>query len=215
MNLAIVSRLAAQGEGLTIEFKRKANHPDKLVKEMVAFANTEGGKLLVGVDDDGSIVGVKYANEDEFVLKQAIEKHCLPPINYQTYKVAIAPNRHVLVFDVQPNVEKPVFVIYNFKKNVGVAYIRVADQSLQASREMRQILKGRSQNIEITFAYTEKERILMQYLATNLRIDLETYTKLINLPMNEASQVLVKLTIANVIKIEPEESKDWFRAVMV
>jgi predicted HTH transcriptional regulator len=214
MNLTALRRLVAQGESLTVEFKRKANHPDKLMKELVAFANTIGGKLLIGIDDDGTIAGVKYVGEDEFVLKQAIEKHCKPMINYQVLRVAVAPDRHVLIFEVLPNAEKPVFVIYNFKKNLGTAYIRVGDQSLQASREMRQILKGISQERQIVFEYTSKEKILMQYLAANQRIDLQTFSSIASTTEAEASQILVRLTIANVLKIEPEEMKDWFRAVV-
>ena len=55
-----LKRLALEGEGLQLEFKRKASHPEKIVRELIAFANTEGGTLLIGVDDDGSIPGLKY-----------------------------------------------------------------------------------------------------------------------------------------------------------
>jgi predicted HTH transcriptional regulator len=59
-------KLAIQGEGIQLEFKRKATHPEKVVREMIAFANTHGGTVLIGVDDDGSLVGVKYP-EDEMI----------------------------------------------------------------------------------------------------------------------------------------------------
>ena len=53
-------RLVSQGEGQHLEFKRKASFPEKIVRELIAFANTEGGTLLIGVDDDKSIPGVKF-----------------------------------------------------------------------------------------------------------------------------------------------------------
>jgi predicted HTH transcriptional regulator len=210
MNKYQLQQLVAQGEGVRLEFKRKANHPDKIVKEIVAFANTHGGKLLIGVDDDKSIVGLKYANEDEFVLKQAIEKHCKPAIQYSIEKILVAPNRVVLVFDILPSLQKPVFVIYNFERQTGVAYIRVADQSLQASREMRQILQGISEERSISFTYSNKEQVLLRYLAQYSKIDVKTYAQIAQLPMKEAAMVLVDLTIANVLKIQPEEMQDWF-----
>jgi predicted HTH transcriptional regulator len=210
MNKYQLQQLVAQGEGLQLEFKRKANHPDKIVKEVVAFANTKGGKLLIGVDDDKSIVGLKYANEDEFVLKQAIDKHCKPAVQYTIERVLVAPNRIVLVFDIQAHTQKPVFVIYNFERQTGVAYIRVADQSLQASREMRQILQGIAEERTIAFTYSAKEQVLLRYLAQHPQIDVQTYAQIAQLSMKEAAMVLVDLTIAKVLTVQPEEMKDWF-----
>jgi hypothetical protein len=210
MNKYQLQQLVAQGEGLQLEFKRKANHPDKIVKEVVAFANTKGGKLLIGVDDDKSIVGLKYASEDEFVLKQAIDKHCKPAVQYTIERVLVAPNRIVLVFDIQAHTQKPVFVIYNFERQTGVAYIRVADQSLQASREMRQILRGIAEERTIAFTYSAKEQVLLRYLAQHPQIDVQTYAQIAQLSMKEAAMVLVDLTIAKVLTVQPEEMKDWF-----
>lgn len=214
MTILELKQIVARGEGLYTEFKRKVNHPDKIVKEVVAFANTKGGKLLLGVDDDKTIVGLKYANEDEFEMRKAIEYYCKPAINYTITKITVALNRSVLVFDIFPNEIKPVFVIYNFKKNTGVAYIRVADQSLQASLEIRKILQGSSQNEGINFTYTEKERILMQYLAKYEKIDVLTFASVAQIPVKEASNILVKLTLAKVLLVESEELKDWFKAVL-
>ncbi|MFM8913049.1 MAG: helix-turn-helix domain-containing protein, partial [Flammeovirgaceae bacterium] len=55
-----LKKLVFEGEGLQLEFKRKASYPEKIVRDLIAFANTEGGTLLVGVDDDKTIPGVKY-----------------------------------------------------------------------------------------------------------------------------------------------------------
>ena len=82
MSLQEIHRLVEQGEGENIEFKRKVAHPDKIVREIVAFANTTGGHLLIGVDDDGSIPGIKFADEEIFVLERAIQRWCRPKIDY-------------------------------------------------------------------------------------------------------------------------------------
>ena len=52
MTLQEVKELAVKGEGLQIEFKKKAAYPEKIVREVIALANTQGGTLLIGVDDD-------------------------------------------------------------------------------------------------------------------------------------------------------------------
>ncbi len=58
-------------------FKRKATHPEKILREIIAFANTEGGTLLVGVDDDKSIPGVKHPEDESYVIKRELKK-CKP-----------------------------------------------------------------------------------------------------------------------------------------
>ena len=53
-----INELIAGGESTIVEFKRKISKPEKIAKEMVAFANTKGGYLIVGVDDNGTIYGI-------------------------------------------------------------------------------------------------------------------------------------------------------------
>lgn len=69
-HLRELKKLASEGEGIQLEFKLKATYPEKIVRELIAFANTEGGTLLIGVDDDGSIPGVKYPEEEAHVVRQ-------------------------------------------------------------------------------------------------------------------------------------------------
>ena len=76
MDLAELRKLVRQGEGENLEFKRKATHPDKIAREIIAFANTTGGILLVGVDDDKSIYGCKYADEEAFAIQSFLDNHC-------------------------------------------------------------------------------------------------------------------------------------------
>jgi len=209
MHLRELQKLVAQGEGFRLEFKRKAAHPDKIMREVSAFANSGGGHLLIGVDDNGEIPGLKYPDEDEFVLKQAIVKHC-PAIQYELHRTVVSPNRQVLVFHIQPSQAKPIYVIYNFKRNTGRAYVRVADKSVQASWEMRQILRQIDLPQPVGFSYGENEQKLVQYLAQHPTIDVDTYAQVASLPRKTASELLVRLTLANLLKIVPDEVRDTF-----
>ena len=78
MTFQELRRLVSHGESETLEFKRKVAHPEKIVKEIVAFANTKGGKLLIGVSDDGTIPGVKFPEDEIYALNNTIEKLCKP-----------------------------------------------------------------------------------------------------------------------------------------
>ncbi len=76
MTLQELHALVRQGESQYLEFKAKVNHPEKIIREIIAFANTKGGRLIIGVHDDGNIVGLKDATEAHFHLQQAIQKLC-------------------------------------------------------------------------------------------------------------------------------------------
>jgi predicted HTH transcriptional regulator len=90
--------------------------------------------------------------------------------------------------------------------------VRVADRSVQASKEMREILKGERKALNIRFHYGEKEQILMKYLAENKNITVETYATIASIPRKVASRTLVVLVLANVIKVQPHEVQDFFLA---
>lgn len=73
-----LKQLVARGEGESLEFKRKAATPDKIVREMIAFANAGGGHLLVGISDDGEITGLKHP-EDDCLRHSTIAAELLSP----------------------------------------------------------------------------------------------------------------------------------------
>jgi predicted HTH transcriptional regulator len=109
-NLFDIRKLVLEGEGQHLEFKRKAAHPEKIVREFIAFANTDGGTLLVGVDDDGSIPGVKYPEEEIHVITSALQQTCRPLLVYQESVLPISENRSVIRYDISPS-EKLHFLI--------------------------------------------------------------------------------------------------------
>ena len=156
MNVKELKNLVRQGEGTSLEFKLKASHPEKIIREMVAFANSKGGKLLVGVGDDKTIPGLKFVDEEEYILVRAIERNCFPPLRYEIERIAITDERDVLVFNIPKSKEKPHFVHLENEEH-RKAYVRVKDRSVQASREVKQILRRENED-GIKFTYGEKRK---------------------------------------------------------
>jgi predicted HTH transcriptional regulator len=212
MDFNELKRLVRQGEGKNVEFKLKASHPEKLVREMIAFANSEGGWLFIGVDDFKNIKGSKFPLEDEYVLTKAIVEYASPTLKYKLYKIPIEADREVLAFFI-PKSTKIHYFCENPKLPKGKAYIRVDDKSLKASTEMWEILRGQEQNKLIKFRYGDKERILLQYLETYRSITVEQYAKTANIPRKIASRTLVLLVLAKVLQIKPHEAGDSFEVV--
>ena len=75
-----IRRLILEGEGVTQDFKKKITSCEKIAKTMVSFANNKGGRLLVGVSDDGTISGVKSEDEEKYMITRAAHFFCKPAL---------------------------------------------------------------------------------------------------------------------------------------
>lgn len=207
MTLQEIHKIAQQGEGLRIEFKKKAAFPEKIVKEVIALANTEGGYLLIGVDDDGTVSGQRFIEEEVFVMQKAIGQYIQPNLNYQVEIIKLTQKKGVAVFNIPKSEGRPHFLM---EENRRKAFVRVRDRSIQASKEMWEILKRGKNPKDMIFTYGEKENILMKSLVENGKITLKEFQFLAKLPRFLASKTLVRLVLANVIKIVPQEKEDFF-----
>jgi predicted HTH transcriptional regulator len=205
-NLFDIRKLALEGEGLHLEFKRKAAHPEKIVREFIAFANTEGGTVLIGVDDDGSIPGVKYPEEEIHVITAALQQHCKPLLVYQESILPISETRFVVRYDISPS-ERLHFLNLNDKRET---FVRVNDMSIKASAEMQEIVRRSKKKRDMHFTFGEAEKNLMQHLESNPKITLADYMKFSGLNRFRASRKLILLVLANVLKIAASEKGDLY-----
>lgn len=209
LSLKELKALVRQGEGQQLEFKAKVKFPEKIVRGMVAFANAKGGHLLLGVADDGALTGLKFAEEDQFAMEQCIERCCYPAFSYLAYQVPLDNGRSVLVYRVFESVDKPHFVQLPTESQ-GTCYVRVKDKSIQASKEVRQILR-RSQEEGIVFTYGQWERWLMQYLKSHPYITVQGFASQAGLPPWLASRKLILLVLSNVLQVIPDDVEDRFQ----
>ncbi|MFC4872274.1 helix-turn-helix domain-containing protein [Negadavirga shengliensis] len=209
MTLQEVGKMAREGEGLHVEFKKKATYPEKIVKEIVALANTDGGYLLIGVDDDGTVSGQRFIDEEVYVMDKAIEELIFPPLKLDKEIFTLNPKKGVAVYKIHKSDRRPHFIYEDKKKK---AFIRVRDRSIQASKEMWEILKRQKREENIIFKYGRKEEILMKALESRTYITLKEFMQLAKLPVYIASRTLVRLVLANVLDVIPQESEDKFVA---
>jgi hypothetical protein len=207
-----LERLVRQGEGLHLEFKRKANHPDRIVREVVAFLNAAGGRLLIGVDDDRTIYGCKHPDEGAFVLKQYFRKHCLPACPFQLTFVRVNATHAVLVFDIPEGVRKPYFVREPDRSRT--AYLRVADMAVQASPELVEVLRHEKSQEGVTLIFGEGERALLAALEQHQFLNMPELVRATKLPQSEVSRLVVALVRARVVGLQPSPSGDRFRLLL-
>ena len=124
--------IIANGENSGVEFKRDDIRPEQLAKEIVAFANLQGGRLLLGVEDDGSISGLTRANTQEWVLNAFRDKISPQLIPY--YEELQVDDYRVAVITIASGVSKPYVLKHNSREDT---YIRMGDRSELATREQQ------------------------------------------------------------------------------
>ena len=210
MTLTEAQYLIAQGEGQRIEFKLKAKHPERIMREIVAFSNSNGGHLFIGVDDDGSIVGLQDAEEVHYVMEKAMYELCRPQIRYEHQIIPIDSQRSIVHYQFESGKKKPYFAFLKSFHRRGRSFVRLQDRSIQASKELRQILKFSLENVATSFEYGENEKVLLNYLENHEEITVNTLCAIGNIDKQLASQTLIKLTINNVLKVIPDEKEDKF-----
>jgi predicted HTH transcriptional regulator len=203
-----LSELVKEGEGLYLEFKLRATYPDKIVHEIVAFANTRGGKLLIGVDDDGRLAGVKYPEEESLVVMRALIKHARPRIHVKYFYVRLTAKRWVVVFEVPESNRKPIKFMEG--RNKLLYFIRFDDKSLQASREAEGILKLQSAKATVSFTYGDIENKILKTIERKSPITLVELSLATQIPEAKLSSHIIKLAATRVVGWRPQEPRDIF-----
>lgn len=215
MDYKDVNRLIEQGEGFEIEFKRKVSTPEKIARALIAFANTKGGHILFGVDDDGSIVGVESEKSEVDLITQASTDFCLPEIRPDIDIVAF-DGKDVIVAYVGESPDKPHYFTgssngHTQNDEETKVFIRVNDKTMMASREVVKILRDeRSDAPPLNIEIGENEKRLFRHLEQHEKITAKEFSTLVNISEHRASKILVSLVRAGVVRIHTLERSDFF-----
>jgi predicted HTH transcriptional regulator len=124
-----IQNLIAEGEHQMLDFKFEISDSKRIARSLAAFANTDGGRLLIGVRDDGHLSGVR-SEEEIYMMHQAAYKFCKPEasIKFDTYHVEA---RTIVIATVPPSANRPVCALD--EEGCKRAYIRINDENIVAS----------------------------------------------------------------------------------
>jgi len=183
-----IHRLIAEGEHQTQDFKFEISDICKIAKSLSAFANTDGGRLLVGVKDNGKIAGVR-SDEEMYMIEAAAKMYCVPEVSCRmhTYRV---DGRNVLVAHVEPNSDKPVCA----KDQEGKlwAYIRIKDENILATPVHLKVWKQMGCPAGTLLKYTEREKLLLKLLEEEEYVSLNRCCHKTRLPRRVVENLLAQ-----------------------
>jgi predicted HTH transcriptional regulator len=204
-----IKKLIFEGEGVTLDFKKTITNCGKIARTMVSFANNKGGRLLIGVADDGSILGVKSEDEERYMILKAAElfaKPALEPVFEEIY----VDDKLVLVVEIRESNTKPHYALAEDGK--WWVYVRVKDKSVLASKIVVDVLKRSADNKGVLIEYSSKEKALLEYLAKMNRINVKEYCELLNLSRRNAQHILVNLILSGVLRVHTTEKEEYYTA---
>nr|VFJ45659.1 MAG: ATP-dependent DNA helicase RecG [Candidatus Kentron sp. DK] len=133
MRKAELLEIIANGENSGVEFKRDDIRPAQLAREVVAITNFQGGRVILGVEDDGAIRGIQRSNLEEWVMNVIQEK--VHPMILPFYEeVRVDEGKKVAVIGLPQGISKPYALRDSGREDI---YVRVGSTSRLATREQQ------------------------------------------------------------------------------
>jgi predicted HTH transcriptional regulator len=205
-----VKKLIFEGEGVSLDFKKTISSCEKIARTMVSYANNKGGRLLIGVADDGTIKGVKSEDEERYMITRAchfFSRPALEPLFEEIY----VDDKLVLVVEIAESTLKPHYALAEDGK--WWVYVRVKDKSVLASKIVVDVLKHSSNDKGVLIEYSANEKSLLEYLEKSNRITVKEFCQLLNLTRKRAQRILVDLILSGIIRIHTTEKEEYYTAV--
>ncbi|MBR6964487.1 MAG: ATP-binding protein [Prevotella sp.] len=201
--------LIAEGEHQQQDFKYKISDAMKLAKSVSAFANTDGGRLLIGVRDDGHVSGVR-SEEEIFMMHAAAYKYCQPSasIKFDTYHI---DGRTLVIATVPPSEKKPVRALTDDGRYR--AFIRMADENIVASPVHLAIWREQQSQHGLLTQYDEAEQQLMTAVGFRPQQTLNQIVRRSRLPRNKAVGLLARLVRYGLVEMKLTDHQFLFTLV--
>ena len=181
-----IHNLIKEGEHVHQDFKFEISDARKIAKSLSAFANTEGGRLLIGVKDNGKIAGIR-SEEEIYMIESAANLYCEPEVVLSN-RLYTVEGKQVLVVTVEEAENKPVKAIDENKK--AWAYVRIKDENILASIVHLNKWKHNRKEKEVMVVYAEREQHLLNLLAERGPLTINQCSRLSRIPRKETSELL-------------------------
>lgn len=185
-----------EGEHQKQDFKFCITDSRKIARSLVAFANTDGGTLLIGVKDNGNIVGVQ-SDEEYYMVESAARIYSNPPVPFTTRQWQFE-GKTVLQVMVEPSTRKPHYA----KDDNGkwMAYVRHNDENRLAGKVMIDVWNKQKSLRGITVKVTDAEKFLLNYLENNQFISVSAFARKASLPYRQAEQLLADFIVLGIVQ---------------
>jgi hypothetical protein len=204
-----IQKLIAEGEHQQLDFKFEIADAHKIARSLVAFANTDGGRLLIGVKDNGALAGVR--SEEEFYMVEAAAKiYCRPPVAFNVKEWTLN-KKTILEVVIPKSSQRPHLA--QLKEGNWVAYHRVKDQNFVVNRILAQVWKNQGTQEGVYLKFTDAEKFLLSYLESHESITISKFMRSAGIARNKAERIVVKFLLLKMLKMHFTENQTIFTLI--
>ena len=196
-----IQKLISEGEHMRQDFKFEITDSRKIARTLAAFANTRGGRILIGVKDNGNISGIS-SDEEYHMIEAAAQMYCRPEITFESRKWHIQ-GKTVLEVIIPESDRKPVTA--QLGEGSWKAFIRIHDENKLAGSVQVSVWKKERRKKGVYFPYDAEKKILLEYLSANRAISQSAYCRIARINRKEAVEILSDLVVLGVIQIQYRE----------
>lgn len=194
-----IAGLIAQGEHERQDFKFAVSDARKIARSLSAFANRSGGRLLIGVKDNGAVAGVR-SEEDVFVVEQAAQMYCVPPCGLRFTAFRTEGGETVIRAEIDAADRRPVRV----READGRlrAYMRVADENIAVPELIERVWRA-ERDPDRPLSYDDGARTLLRTLSSSGRaMEPEELARACGVSLRSAERALVSLGAMGLVRLE-------------
>lgn len=191
-----IEALIEQGEHQQLDFKFEVSDSKKIARTLSAFANTDGGRLLIGVKDNGAISGIR-SDEEYYMIEAASCMYTRPAVPFTTTRWDIQ-GKTVLEVYIAPSEQRPHLA--PDKDDTYKAYIRVADENILANEILTHAWKKRRDTRGTLLRVSKPVEILFAWLDTHPYISFRQFCRVTHLRYSTARDILIDLLAVDAIQ---------------
>ncbi|MCC6702503.1 MAG: ATP-binding protein [Fluviicola sp.] len=181
-----LSSIIQQGEHQQLDFKFQISDSKKIARTLCAFANTDGGRLLIGVKDNGKVAGVN-PEEELHMIEAAAEMYCSPPL---TFSKRVWKEDMKLVLEIQVEQSEQLPVMARDEENRWRAYVRRKDHTLLANKILLQIWKFNQSETIQPAKMGDEETQLLKLIATEGEVTLSKIYRISKLTKGKTDRLI-------------------------
>ena len=203
-----IQNLIEEGEHQQLDFKFEISDSRRIARSLAAFANTDGGRLLVGVKDNGAIAGVR-SDEEIHMIQAAAEMYCQPKVKYTTKEWEI--NGKTVLEVIIPKDESDKHKAPDNQGEYKV-FVRVKDENLVADPILLKVWKYQKNKKFTKITFTEPETALLRYLSEHKTITLQEFMKLTPIiNRRRAENILINFILIGTIRMTMTSQGTFFQ----
>lgn len=203
-----VISLIKEGEHQQQDFKFRIDDSKKIARTLSAFANTDGGRLLIGVKDNGKIAGINPA-EEIHMIEAAVDLYCKPKLEFQS-RVWQENMKLVLEIVIEKTTNRPVLSVDEDGK--WKAFVRSEDHTLLANKILLNVWKLQRFNQQKPAKIDSNETQLLALIAENQEVTLSKLYRLSALQKSEIDRLLPLFICWDLIEMKLSESGTYYFA---